>query len=236
MRRATSLLTKTFPNTLVVDGEYPNPRPVSEALLGVVTFGDTAQAFESLVHQPCKPDDAPRFRLSASALRPYALMPVASATSTVWVPFMVCNGSAGTFLCKRTVDALDLSRGGRAVDIMGKRVLWSKSSHNFEGINVLGTDFLRYGNLTIRYAAHSVEFELLPDAVEVTDGASSFRVSPERPFVASLKEAIFRAMAARPSALAPSDITVADPAGTVLGDGVPLQAAARYAYTLRRGD
>lgn len=84
---------------------------------------------------------------------------------------MVDCGSPHTFFTEDTANALKLDTADH-IGVLEKRVPFHKSSDHFHEINVLGTDFIRYGKLTLNYANDEVSFTL-PLTVFVIRGTFS---------------------------------------------------------------
>lgn len=219
----------------VIDGVYVDPKPASAALLQDLTFEDLARYFpRTSVHAACGATEEPKFALSATD-RALTLMPVTTRTgdkeTTAWAPFLIDCGSPGTFFAAKTIEALKLGEADH-VAIMGKQVLWHQSTGHFDDINLLGTSFLRGGELRIRYAAGEVSFtRAAASAVWVTDGKEPFQVAPKQPTVAALKVAI--AEFCGWSAADPATLIIKDPAtGAVMGGKDAIHASTEYGFEL----
>jgi hypothetical protein len=214
---------------------FCNPSPVSDALLQDLCFEDMAKHFpKSLIHATCEATQEPMFALSATD-RALALMPITTTTGgkqmTAWAPFLIDCGSPGTFFTPKTIDALKLDTADH-VAVMGKRVLWNQSGGHFDDLNLLGTNFLRGGDLLIRYPAAVVSFKLADVSPEtwVTDGKMAFCVSPKHADVAALKLAIKEYCM---YAMNPALLIVRDPStGNVMADEDVLHAGMKYVFEL----
>ena len=214
----------------VVDSVYRNPNPTSESLLQDLSFDYLAMHFpKTSIHAPCEATQEPVFALSTTD-RALALMPITTTTGgkdkTAWAPFLIDCASPSTFFTPKTIEALKLDAADH-VAIMGKRVHWRQSMGHFDDINLLGTNFLRRGDLTIRYKAEVVSFKLAE--VWVTDGTLALKVLPKHMHVAALKLAIKELMT---YAIAPTLITIKDTAGDVMGDTDALHAEVEYVFEL----
>ena len=236
---------------LVIDVQYgrrtseePCAVPVQELarpsvqLLQDLTFDDLGKVFSPRVHQVADEKATPQFHLSATN-RALALMPVTTergeAKETKWVPFLILGASPFTFFTKATIEALELNQAHH-VSIMSRRVLWQKSAGQLGDLNVLGTDFLRHGHLSIKYPTSTVHFELVPDTVTsywyATDGGTTIPVWPEYPYVAHLKEAIKAKIAPNDAAVLAPRMIIRDPDGNIQHDEERLLPSTEYRFEM----
>jgi hypothetical protein len=144
-----------------------------------------------LIH-PCR-----RVSALSNELRTLGLLPVTTSTAgseaTFWVPFLIDIGSPATFFSKKTIDALKMDLADH-IAVEGKRILWRKPRITSTTINVLGTDFLRHGDLSICYRTNEVQFSLLDmptmPSVTVFGLGTSLTVTPATFTAQDLKFAI----------------------------------------------
>jgi hypothetical protein len=238
MKRLISLqrYSRTVQCRFVVDGPYCNPQPVGDILLQDLSFEDLQRHFPlDMIHQKVDPNHGPvRFAISKSH-RLLTLMRVSTMfhrnTETFWVPFLINTGSPSTFFTKRTIEALEIDVADH-VAVEGQGILWHKAVGHFDDINLLGTDVLHHGVLTIHYPAGTADFSIVRDTLRevlATDGNVTFRVKPEQMKVMYLKKAIVDTMRFH---LASPLLTIKNAEGEVLGDKDDLHPGMEYTYVL----
>ena len=209
-----------------------DPRPVASVLLSDVSWKALTEALpRHRLHQACSPKDEPIFTIT-EALRTMVMMPVTSVTAheatTKWVPFLVDTGSPNTYFAAPTRAALGLDNCHH-LEVLGKRIQMHSSSHHFEEINLLGTDVLKHGTLTINYPSKTASFNVHAVGYRLVsaDGKLDYGVFPTGKFVKNMKEAI-----ARVAKVEPRSIKIRDPnrEGKYLGDDDALEMGVTYVY------
>jgi hypothetical protein len=218
----------------VVGGFHCNHRSVID--VPVFDFDYLARHFpEHMVHQKVDPFLPSRFRLSAHYDRALGLLPVTTSTAgseaTFWVPFVLDIGLQATVFSKKTVDALKLDLAD-AVTIEGKRIIWREATGRFTDLNVLGTDFLRHGDLSICYRTGEVRFSHVPTMpVTVFGLGTSLTVTPATLTAQGLKFAIKAMLRKRVTCEAP-DLIIKTAEGHVLDSCDPIHADVKYSFAL----
>jgi hypothetical protein len=202
-------------------------------------FGVSFRSAKGMFHQKVDPSLGPerRFALSQS-LRVLGLFPVTTSTggseATFWVPFLIDIGSPATFFSKKTIDALKLDLADH-IAVEGKRIVWTEATGHFDDLNVLGTNFLQHGGLSIRYRTNEVQFSLLGmptmPSVTVFGLGTSHTVTPATLTAQALKFAI--------KAMLPNSVTcdaplvrIKTPEGHVLDSCDPVHADVKYSFAL----
>lgn len=216
----------------------PPPDPAADVLLSDLTWSNLENAFPGKVHAPVAASDSPQFQILATGLRAVGLLPVRTIVAKKpsvarWVPFLIDTGSHQTFFNDQSIKALALDVADH-IEIFSSRVNLARSSHHFDDINLLGTDFLRYCELRVNYPAGAVQLDVIriPSQLEfiVTDGTVALRVKPEHPDIMSLKDAIKAKCAIRFERIDASEIIIKHPDGTKMGDREPLRAGVEYVF------
>jgi hypothetical protein len=190
-----------------------------------------------MVHQKVHPFLPSRFCLS-NELRTLGLLPVTTSTAgskaTFWVPFLIDIGSPATCFSKKTIDALNMDLADHII-IEGKRILWQTSTRHFETINILGTDFLRHGDLSICYLTKEVQFSLLDKptmpSVTVFGLGTSLTVTPATFTAQDLKFAI-KAMLPNSVTCDAPDLIIKTAEGHVMDACDPVHADVKYSFAL----
>jgi hypothetical protein len=185
----------------VLDMPYTLPDVTCDVLLSDLKWQDLAAYFGDLVHQQVNPGEAPKFKISTNR-RALALLPVRTVVAMQakpyqWVPFLIDTGAPRTFFTRKTIDALSLNSSDH-IEIMSARVNLSVSSHHYDDINVLGTDFLGSCNLHVYYPRGKIELEVLDTndakppvwAQQLGADGQAFKVTPTGNDVDALKKAI----------------------------------------------
>jgi hypothetical protein len=199
---------------------------------------------ERLFHQKVDPSLDLRWQFALSDFdRALGLLPVTTSTAgseaTFWVPFLIDTGSPATFFSKKTIDALKMDLA-RHVAIEEKRILWWEATGRFEGINLLGTDFLRHGDLSICYPTGSVHFSFvnIPPVRSLTvfGLGKALIVEPTTFNAYGLKKAIKRELPDSPSGVKceTPDLIVKTPEGRVLDPLDPIHTGIEYSFELPR--
>jgi hypothetical protein len=190
-----------------------------------------------MVHQKVDPSLPSRFRLS-NELRTLGLLLVTTSTAgseaTFWVPFLIDTGSPATFFCKKTIDALKMDRADH-IAVEGQRILWCEATEHFDDLNVLGTNFLRHGKLSVCYRTNEVRFSLLDiptmPSVTVFGLGTSLAVTPATFTVPSMKFAI-KAMLPNSVTCDAPDLIIKTAEGHVLDSCDPIHADVKYSFAL----
>jgi hypothetical protein len=219
----------------VVGGFHGNHRSVTH--VPDLDFDAIAGRFpEHMVHQKVDPCLPSRFGLSDSQLT-LGLLPVTTSTAgseaTFWVPFLVHIGSPATLFSKKTIDALKMDLADH-IDVEGKRILWREATGRFTDVNVLGTDFLQHGDLSVCYRTGEVQFSLVDTSpmtsVTVFGLGTSLTVTPATLTAQGLKFAI-KAMLPNSLTCDAPDLIIETPEGHVLGSCDPIRADVKYSFS-----
>jgi hypothetical protein len=220
----------------VVGGFHCNHRSVME--LTVLDFDAVAGYFpEHMVHQKVDPFLRQRSRFGISEhRRVQCLLPVTTSTAgseaTFWVPFLIDTGSPATFISKKTIDALKMDLADDHIAVEGKRMLWREATGGIKDPNVLGTDFLRHGDLSICYRTGEVRFSHVPTMpVTVFGLGTSLTVTPATLTAQGLKFAIKAALPETVTCNAPL-MRINTPDGRVLDPCDPVHADVKYSFAL----
>jgi hypothetical protein len=228
----------------VVGGFHCDLQPAADFMLQDLGFDDLARHFpERMVHQKVDSSRGASFRFALSRiaeLRALGLLPVTTSTAgseaTFWVPFLIDTGSPATFFSKKTIDALEMDLADH-IAIEGKQILWQKSTRHFGTINVLGTDFLRHGDLSICYPTGSVHFSIvnIPPARSLTvfGLGKALIIEPTMFNADGLKKAITRELPYSVTCETP-DLIIKTPEGHVLDPLDPIHAGIEYSFELPR--
>jgi hypothetical protein len=229
----------------VVGGFHCNRRSLMDVPVFDVDY--IARHFpKHMVHQKVDPLQPSRFRLSDFD-RALGLLPVTTSTAgseaTFWVPFVLDIGSSATFFSKKTIDALEIDLPDR-VAIEGKRILCQNAAGRFThlnfnlpdtDLNVLGTDFLRHGELSICYRTGKVRFSLVDmstkPSVTVFGLGTSLDVTPATLTAQGLKFAIKAMLPKRVTCDAP-DLIIKTAEGHVLDSCDQIHSDIKYSFAL----
>jgi hypothetical protein len=224
----------------VVGGMHCNRRSVTDLLLEDVHFDTFADHFpKRMFHQKVDPSLGPvrRFALTGLHRRTLGLLPVTTSTAgseaSFWVPFLIDIGSPATFFSKKTIDALNMV--GDHIIIEGKRILWREATGRVKDHNVLGTDFLRHGDLSICYRTNEVQFSLLDKptmpSVTVFGLGTSLTVTPATLTAQGLKFAIKTMLPNKVTCDAPL-VRIKTAEGHVMDACDPVHADVKYSFAL----
>ena len=217
---------------LVLDVPFVVPSvPADDVLLSDLKWSALKEAFpDEKVHKPVKPGEEPMFNITTGQ-RTLALLPVRTVVARqkgefMWVPFLIDTGSPSTFFTHTTIAELGLGSADHIEIWSDKRVVLRESSHHFDDINLLGTDFLVHCDLHIYYTANRVELVVpataaLPVAIWVQQRDRSgapvgpaFKVSPAVNDVDALKKAIKAELSPKFPTLFAPEITIYAPDAT----------------------
>jgi hypothetical protein len=242
MKRLLNLqrYSRTAQRLHVVGGFHCNHRSVIDT--PVLDFDGVARHFpKHMVHQKVDPFLPSRFCLSNRVYyfdRALGLLPVTTSTAgseaTFWVPFVLDIGSPKTSFSKRTIDALKMDLPHHVI-IEGKRIYCMEATGRFKDLNVLGTDFLRHGDLSICFRTREVrfshaDFPTMP-SVTVFGLGTSLTVTPATLTAQGLKFAI--------KAMLPNDVKcdapllrIMTPEGHVLDACDAIHADVKYSFAL----
>ena len=169
----------------------------------------------------------------------------------MWQPALIDTGAKGIYLCQRTLHSLGVKHlAGSTESPIGPtiRIGGAEFSHvqttedqgdtatgvKLDGhLNILGLDFLGEAILDATLAVvqkrigHPVPFtELI-----VTDGAVAFPVTPSKPTVMHLKQAI-KAELGTDFTGSPARIIIKHPNGTKMGDEDRIDASVKYVFAV----
>jgi hypothetical protein len=208
----------------------PPPDPAVDVLLSDLHWSTLADAFPGKVHEVVKPSEAPMFKIVAPGIRTVGLLPVRTVVAKEksayrWVPFLIDTGAHQSFFTDTSIQALSLDTADHIEIWSDKRVTFSKSSHHFDDINILGTDFLQHCDLHVFYTRRAVELVVSPTPtltavwVQQRDASGkpvgpAFEVSPAKDHVDALKDAIKMKLGPKFPSLVGPDITIYAPGAT----------------------
>lgn len=203
LRRCPLLRRNVLP--LVMDMPFlPPPDPTADVLLSDLQWSTLADSFPGKTHMEVGPGDQPLFKITTVAQRTLGLLPVRTVVARQrspfrWVPFLIDTGAFQTYFTDATTKALKLDVADH-IEIGSVRVNHCESSHHFDDVNLLGTDFLRYCRFCADYPRGVVQLDMVTtpnETVPLTEvwvtelGTSiSMPVTPKKPTVAHLKQAI----------------------------------------------